>query len=676
MTRRALLAILVLCAGACVGQEAPGDTAGVAPRDTAQVLDTAAARPADSALAPPADSLSAAERARQSFEERYRQHQEESMRAQRPPSFSPFDSLVDYFTSPRMNMRKAVDRSWYHDAGDYFRLDPSFFVLSHQVVPMRSTVAPFGLMNDRLNLIAYGHRLGPYEHIAEPDGMVDMNAVPTALDNDIFLLAGPVGKLFGGAGAIASLVTRPYRPADRKYHSAFLVNQGGFGYAHVRGRLSKLFSDGRTVDAAVEYRNADGVSPGRESDQYSYYGDFYFPLLGRTGLRTWGWLYDTEGPLAVRPDVGGASLERDRFNRTAEAMFTNDNEAGTRRYEFGYRHERHGLANTGRTAAPLKHRLNWTGHGGFLHGDWLAGRHLVSVSLDGSFLEYDSGGENIERLSGSFALRLADLSPGWRYALTAEIGVVENYPLLPGGTATVFRDGPHGMVLLAVGFAGRAPSLNELHLPARQSPLYGGSDLYAEEGDERLKRERQLVGSLVLELGTVRNNVNFAVTGGRIFDGIEWAPEPAAAALVFRPVNTTLDFVTATVTPRLSLGEFAAFRGGVSYHWLDYEKIEDRAYAPEYQAFSGLELHVAWPQRRLNLYAYGEVVYTGPYQGYVEQNLGEDPVFNGKLSFMLNDDYRMHFVFENVLSRAYSQRDYLVFPGRYFYLGFEWSFLD
>lgn len=671
------MAVLVLCAGICYGQEVSGDTTEVAPIDSSEVVDTTEVPPSDTTAAEPADTLSDVERAQQAFEQRYREHQEEKQREERPPRLSIFDSLVIYFTSPRLNVRGAVDRSWYHDAGDYFRFDPSYFALNHQVTPMRSTVQPFGLAGNRLNLIPYGHTLNPMEHIPEPDGLVDMNAVPTALNHEIYLLPGPVGRLFGGRSAVASLVTRPYRPADHDYYSAFLADQGGFDYAFVRGRLSKLFTDGRSVDAAIEYRNADGLVGGRESDQYSYYGDFYFPIRVNTGLHAWGWLYDTEGPLAVWPEFGGTSVRRDRFNRTAEVSFTHDTDDGSRRYEAGYRHRRHGLSNTSFGLNGLRHRLNWTEHGGFVRRDWVAAGKAASLSLDGGYLEYDNGPENYQRVSGTLGFRLADLSPGWRYALSMDVGVVEDYPVLPGGSVTLFRDGRAGMVLFSLGFASRAPSMNELHLPVGESLLYGGSSVYGEEGNASLARERQLVGSLTLELGSVRNNLRVSLTGGRVFDGIEWRqPRDIGDSLRFRPINTDFDFASATVMPRIQISDFLTFLGGGSYHWVDYAKIEDRAYTPEYQAFSGLELHVAWPQRNLDLYAYGEVVYTGPYDGYKEEDLGENPVVNAKLSFELNDDYRMHFVFQNILQRAYAQRDYLTLPGRFFYFGFEWRFLN
>ncbi|MFQ6008758.1 MAG: hypothetical protein ACE5K8_07395, partial [Candidatus Zixiibacteriota bacterium] len=194
------------------------------------------------------------------------------------PNFSYFDSLVTYFTSERLDQRSQVDRSFYHDAGDYFRFDPSYFILEHQVTPMRKTVQPFGLSGDRLNLIVNGHQLQPFEHIPEPDGLADLNDIPTALDNSIFIIPGPAGQLFGGRSGVATLLTLSKRPSTYSPESTLLADKGSFGYSYVRGRYSKLFTNRREIDMSIEYREADGPALDRKDDAYDYYGDFYFPL--------------------------------------------------------------------------------------------------------------------------------------------------------------------------------------------------------------------------------------------------------------------------------------------------------------------------------------------------------------------------------------------------------------
>ena len=88
-----------------------------------------------------------------------------------------------------------------------------------------------------------------------------------------------------------------------------------------------------------------------------------------------------------------------------------------------------------------------------------------------------------------------------------------------------------------------------------------------------------------------------------------------------------------------------------------------------------MELHVYWRQRLIHLYAYGEVVYSGPYDGYAVTDLGDQPIFNVKLSFR-SRSFRFHFVIQNALGAEYQSRDWFVIPGRYSYWGFTWDFLD
>ena len=108
---------------------------------------------------------------------------------------------------------------------------------------------------------------------------------------------------------------------------------------------------------------------------------------------------------------------------------------------------------------------------------------------------------------------------------------------------------------------------------------------------------------------------------------------------------------------------------------MDYRQFDKKPYLPDYQLFSGLELHVYWRQRLLHLYAYGEIVYSGGYDGYVQTGLGNDPVANVKISFRIKK-FRMHYVVQNALNREYTSRDYITFPGRYNYYGITWNFGD
>ncbi len=671
MKSRIVGLVLLLTGSVCLAAEEPSDTTQAAQADTTVTVDTTQAAPADTL----SDTLSAAQRAKAKFEARYEQYQQEQLQEKRQPALSVFDTLVVYFTSERLNMRDAVDRGFYQDAGDYFRYDPTYLDMRYQNTPMRTTVQPFGLKGDRMRFISYGYEIEPFGNIPEPDGLTDMNAIPTALDDEIYFLPGPYGQLFGGGG-VATMVTRPQRVDDFDYHSALLADQGGFDYAFVRGRLSKNFTDGRTVDASIAYRNADGVTFSRSSDQYKYYGDFYFPLGGNTGLRTWGHLYDMEGPLSIRPERSGSSVNRSRFDRKARVSYSAESGKRTTHFELGYQHERKGSDFTG----TLESRFNHTSHGGFTQLAWLGGSRLYSLEVSGNWTEYDHGRGQLHQIDGDALLRLADISEGWRWAMTAGTRVVvhesEDPYVLPNGMLSLFRSGEGGLLMLSAGYDSRAPRLHERYEPEVFGFIYGSTGAYSEVGNIDLKKEQQLIGSVLLQLGSPTTNIGITAAGGEIIDGIDWKPDTLGSGEVrFSPINGDVTFATASVLPRLKIADFLSFLGGASYYHIDYDAFENRSYTPEYSTFSGMELHVYWPQRLIDLFAYGEITFTGLYDGYFEEDLGEQLVANAKLSFALKN-YRMHFVFQNVFSTAYRQREYLTIPGRYFYFGFDWRFLN
>jgi len=635
------------------------DTAGLADTLLHQVL--------------PADSLTGTDTSLASFEERYELFKKQR---ERLPRLSFFDSLVTYFVSERLNRRQQVDQSFFHDAGDYFRCDPSFFILEHQVTPLRKTVQPFGLSGDRLNLLVNDRRLRPFEHVPEPDGLIDLNDVPIALDDRIFVLPGPVGQVLGGESSVATLLTRPGSASSYSPETALLADKGSFGYSYVRGRYSKKFVHGRQIDMSIGYRDADGPAVSRKDDAYHYYGNFYFPIGDRQGLRAWGQLYNRDGNFVVRPEKGGTAVLRERFDRMARLSYDIHNGDNTTRNEVGYKHLRKGSYWTG----SYKGSLNLTGHGVFALREWVSGRTIFQTQVDGDYLEYDDGPKNLNRLSSELSLSAARLTEGYRWALTAGAKYVESLGLLPSVALVLFRERTKFFMMLSVGYSEREPSLTELHLPFQKSTIYGsGVSAYAECGNSGLKLERQLVANATVELGSQKNNIGLSVTGGKIFDGIDWQNQPLTDSLgsytFFSPINDDVTFVDVRLEPKLRIRSFLSFAAGGAYHYLDYDAFEDKAYSPEYQFFSGMELHLYWSQRLLDLYAYGEIVYTGPYDGYDKKGMGEDLIANAKLSFGLKD-FRFNFVFQNVTSHVYEAREYIIFPGRYFYYSLTWTFLN
>jgi hypothetical protein len=239
---RIIVLLFALASVSVRGQTAADAT----PADTLRPVDTvstgAAATIADSIrLMNPnvnLDTLNDAQRMLIEFETRYRMRQQDEPRVTAAQRLSFQDSLTAYYLPARWNLREDIDRSFHHDAGDYFRFDPSYFVLEPQMTPMRKTVQPFGLAGDRTGILIGGKSLHPFEHVVEPDGMLDMNDLPTALDHTVALLPGPVGMIFGAEHSVASLYTLPEKSDSTNPRSSFIVDKGIYSYSSIPGTSS------------------------------------------------------------------------------------------------------------------------------------------------------------------------------------------------------------------------------------------------------------------------------------------------------------------------------------------------------------------------------------------------------------------------------------------------------
>ncbi|HWR82030.1 MAG TPA: hypothetical protein VN285_01875, partial [Candidatus Deferrimicrobium sp.] len=179
MTRLSVIPlILSLAIQAAANDDLTDPTFSDLEEDTAQIADTIGS----TEVLP--DSLKVPDTSAASVQNRY----ELFKQSRRPlPAVSYADSLAVYLLTERLNRRRQIDQSFYHDAGDYFRFTPSFFILEHQVTPLRKTVQPFGLTGDRLNFLIQRNNARPFEHIPEPDGLTDLNDLPTALDHDVYV---------------------------------------------------------------------------------------------------------------------------------------------------------------------------------------------------------------------------------------------------------------------------------------------------------------------------------------------------------------------------------------------------------------------------------------------------------------------------------------------------------
>lgn len=591
------------------------------------------------------------------------------------PRFSFYDSLLVYLATERFNRKDQIDRSFFHDAGDYFKSEPEFFVLGYQDAPMRKTVQPFGLTGDRLNIVAGGIPFTPFEHIVEPDGMTDLNDLPTALDGPVYIIPGPAGQLFGGHSSAATLITEPATADSNKPESHFIADRGYFGYAFVRGSYARAFTDGKRIDLSASSRKSDGVVYGRNDEQGHYTLNAELPLNKKFGVRTFGTLYDRNAALSIRGDAGGALLYRERFDRSFEFAFNVSDSAYTNLTELGYRHLRQGsyLDYTYRA------RFNNTGNGFFLSHERLSGQRAFKVKADGFFTDYDNGYEEFRRFNSSFTISTIALRKIHQLAAQVRLNYSDQFNMLPSASIVYQSEYQKYFMQLALGVSTHEPSLHQLNLSFQQKALYGTSGQeYSESGNPDLKKETELIGSVTIEPGTIDNNISINITGGKIIDAIEWSSELITGATDIRhfmPVNDDITFWTVSVKPSLRIADNVRLKTGGAYFNYDYDSLGERPYQPEYNLFSGLELHYYWAQRLVHLYAYGEVVYVGPYDGYDKTGLGKEIITNAKLSLGLKN-FRFYFVFENNFDRVYESREELRKAGRFFFYGLQWHFFD
>ncbi len=648
---------------------------GASYADETDSLDTPSPLPIDTNTVAQPDSLTEAEKALARFQERRQQFASEKIELL--PRLSFVDTTAAYFLSSRWDVSPQVERSFFHDAGDYFRSNPSFFVTDLQPTPMRKTVAPFGLAGDRLNLLVNGRATAPFEHIPEPDGLIDLNDIPTALDDRMYIVAGPTGMLFGGAHPFASLVTFPDEPSDDGPSTAIFHDKGSYNYNFTRGRYSRRFKSGREIDMLVSYRNTLGMlTPGRSDDAYHYYGDMYFPLSRSIGLRTEGRLYDRNGYFVVQPATGNAPVYRSRIDRSLNLSLDRHNEDHTSRTEIGYNHLRQGSTVSGDYAASF----NYTGNGMAASREWLSGERMLKAEVSGNYLSYDNGYGEFTRWEIDGAMSLVSMGSGLRHAITAGTRYVQEYRFLPHAAAVMMIEREKLLVSLSVGYSEKAPSLHERYLPYKRIDLYNMvNSLYIEVGRELLVSEKRLVGNAAIELGSTTNNFKINATVGRVWDGIDWQhrhlPDNEGTSTVFSPINDDISFFDLSGGPQISVGDALTVLAGGAYHYIDYENHPERAYQPEFQFFSGGELHLYWSQRLLHLYAYGELVYAGAHTGYMGEALGEVVMANVKLSFRIKN-FRFHYVFQNALGNEFHVREGTTNPGRYNYYGITWDFFD
>jgi hypothetical protein len=293
------------------------------------------------------------------------------------------------------------------------------------------------------------------------------------------------------------------------------------------------------------------------------------------------------------------------------------------------------------------------------------------------FYERDNGNSD-ERERGSVDVLLHTGNEARNLTLYGRGEAVPDFDLSPSGEVSFAANSRSLSFSASVGYATIFPRLYDLRLSERLDPLYSAStNDYFETGNNDLIPEKQLTGNLSIAVGPSGSDLSLSVTGGKITDAIDWVGFDTLGLAFggYRPINHDLDFVNGTLKQRLTFGENVHWSGGGSYHYVKHSDTDDPPYAPEYQAFTNLELYYYVIPLELHLFVYGEFLYTGPYTGINTAELGQEPILNFKLSFQIKK-FRFYYIFQDFLDREYQAREDYYLIGRYNYYGITWEFLD
>ncbi|MBN2226249.1 MAG: hypothetical protein JW763_02680 [candidate division Zixibacteria bacterium] len=600
-------------------------------------------------------------------------------KTRRPPlvAYDFGQALHTAFLTQHYDVLADVRRSFFHDAGDFLKFNPSNLVIYYQNTPMRTVVVPYGLPGDRVDVILDQRALHPIAHEIEPDNRRDFNDIPTAVTNEAYNIEGPLGLAFGGNGTVSSLVMFPLTPDTTQAVSGMAVDKGSFGYAYTRGRFAHRNERGRQMRFAAGYRKANGAFRNLDDDAYHQWGDFRQPLTERLWLNLSGRLYRRDGAYLPQADVSLFDLDRFRRDRDLSAALALHHDV-TSKTTVSFRHER-SETKLEQSSEPYYRNLDIFTNGLILTHERQAGNFGVRLRVSGVQEKFEDK-NLVENKRHRGMVDAAVLSGDTASALTmyARAEKVGGYDPAPTAMAAYIKRGPSWCFSASVGYCTRFPRQYELDLVERIAPIYDNDEYdYYEIGNPQLKPEKQIGGNVTFGLGKPGSDVTVSLTGGKIFDGIDWRRFDTLGLETggFRPVNHDLEYANATIRKRLHLGSFVTWSGGGSYRYLEIADDDDPPYAPEYQGFTGLELYYYVSKLELHLYAYGELLYSGPYTGCNGDKLGEDPILNLKLSFRIKQ-FRFFYIFQDLPSIEYRLREDQTILGRYNYYGITWDFLD
>ncbi len=590
------------------------------------------------------------------------------------------DSIDVYFLPERFNLADDMTRSFGHDAGDFFKFCPSHLILADQLTPYRKTVSPFALPGNRLNYILDNRALNPLEHIPEPDNQVDLDDIPDASAQKIYNIEGPLGLVFGADNGTSSLVMKSLRQDSTVPVSRMVVDKGANGYANTKGIFAGHSESGQSFRAALEYRKALTDDRYFGDDAYHQWGEIYYPLKHNYRVELTGRLYHRTGNYVVRPDTAIFPFDRFRRDRDLNAGLSWQFHT-TDHLNVSFRHQR-SEARFGAGAYSTYNRdLDLFDNGGAVAYETRLGNIGIKTDFSISRQELHDAGTVHRRWLGSADIKLLQAGKEGAVLEYFRIEKAAGDKAAPSALIQFMRNSDKSFFSAAIGYSAKIPRLYEKYLTSQKINLLNANTSdYIEFGDSLLHLERQLTANVTAGIGKNGSDLVFSVTGGKIWNGIDWIQGiyQDSSGLILRSFssdNHDINFLTASGRKKIAIGKSVFISGGASYHYIKVGDDTDPPYSPDFQGFTNLELYHYIFKLDLHLYAYVEMLYAGRYHGPLDKELGEKPEINMKLSFRIKK-FRFYYIFQNLPGIEYMNREGYLIQGRLNYYGITWDFLD
>lgn len=590
--------------------------------------------------------------------------------------YSVNDSLREYFLADRLNLRDESNLLSPHDAADFARFNPSNLIIDYGSVPFRKTVAPFTLPGNRTNVILNNRSLSPVAHTLEPDNLVDFNDIPTSAVEDIYSIKGPLGMLFGGRNSGASIILFPLRPETARAESRMTVDKGWFGYSYTKAFFARQNRNGRSIRLAAGYRNSDGVFFNSHDNAYHQWGEIIYPLATKVRLNLSGRLYRRSGSYAFRPGLSSFYLDRFRRDRDLSAGLEIAH-ASDKASSIEFRHQR-SESNLDRPGELYFRTLDIFDNSLVLSHERKLGPVGTEAAALFSFEKYTDAGITEKRQRGLAELKFLIGDSSHALSTYFKVEKVGEFDPAPSAALIFSKNGKILYLSGSVGYSTKFPRHYELNLiPRSASIIEASTPDYSESGNPDLDVERQLIGNLSFCLGKTGSDLMLSVTGGKMFDAIDWHRSDTAGLTFgnYSTANEDIEFADLAVRQRLSWRDMFYWSGGGSYRYVRMGDNDSLPYTPDYQAFSNAGIHYYIGRLDLHLYGYGEVVYHAAYEGYDGGSLGEEAIVNVKLSFRIKR-FQFYYISQNALNVYYRAREDYTIPGRFNYYGVNWEFLD